>query len=166
MKGVKRNLSCPSVTPDFESCQGDFPRCSLKRYAKSGQVRLSAAARQGVTGRRLKGRAPRPRPGFLKAPVRACESRPPGLLFITFYPNLPSSRFTTTLTRGDPFFDHYNTNRTRPDILLQMHTKPDTNDNSTSFFKYQMRVITSHKGINRTVWSVPRCDPERRRGEP
>jgi hypothetical protein len=47
-----------------------------------------------------------------------------------------------------------------------MQISHSTNDNSTSFFRYQMRVQTSHKLINQTVLSVPRCDPERRRGEP
>jgi hypothetical protein len=39
-------------------------------------------------------------------------------------------------------------------------------DNSSSFFKYQMRVITSLQRPNETDVYEPRCDAERRRGEP
>jgi len=50
-----------------------------------------------------------------------------------------------------------------------MHNKTsniyDFTKNSSSFFKYQMRIVTSHHRLNRNDLSEPRCDAERRRGE-
>jgi hypothetical protein len=52
------------------------------------------------------------------------------------------------------------------DRQLQMHYSPNTTINSTSLFKFQMRVAPENQGINSIILSLSRCDPERRRGEP
>lgn len=52
-----------------------------------------------------------------------------------------------------------------------MHTNNNSNingftNNSSSFFWDQMRIETSHHRLNRNDLSEPRCDAQRRRGEP
>ncbi len=44
-----------------------------------------------------------------------------------------------------------------------MQIKPTKQDNSPSFFKYQMRAIPSHKGLSQN--SEKRADAGRRRGK-
>ncbi|CAP69245.1 uncharacterized protein PODANS_1_9110 [Podospora anserina S mat+] len=45
-----------------------------------------------------------------------------------------------------------------------MHIQTTAQDNSSSFFKYQMRATPSHKGLSRDT--EVRADAGRRRGKP
>lgn len=101
--------------------------------------------------------------------------------YFFFYPVLPSSNNTVRLSSGGPFSSPPFLFRSTPPG--EQKSRPSTPNQSirfpnryrkplpmpirkipTSFFRYQMRVASSHVEIQLHYESQPRADPERRRG--